>query len=774
MRKRTLHPFSTRALRRIVPTGGFSIPLALLLAGSAVAQVTVTDNGLTAPNLGLSDTGYTGPSVQRFGWDAGETHGQRLTLASSITLDSIYIGYNGFGYDTGSFTITVDAGDDGSNEISETGIVLDSADFSGVDQGDSNTGPVYWMRWDLSSHNLTLPAGTSSFLITLDSEGDPGSGWLLAPLYATGNPYSGGRTLGVSGGNSGNDALFAVTAQVPDADGDGLPDDYELANTNPPSTTALVPALDDDGDGLTNEQEFLGQDALGVDHGFGQTMAILADTDEDGLEDGPEVAGTDNGASSHGYGATDPNDADSDDDGIGDNDEVTGALNTANSSESTDPNDEDTDGDLMGDLYEITNNLLGGLDPNDLTDAGIAMDLDGDGIDNIAEHDGIPQTRADKADTDGDGYDDPAEDGFGSWLNASATGTSPVDPDSDGDGLLDGDENLDLGSFQGAGVTPAWCDPNVFDTDGDLYGDGDEVAAGTDPNLNTSVPTGIPFRSVDFSNTSGGWQIAGGTTLESTTELLPGAGQYALIDASGSGNGLRIEHGNPAATFYCSVDLRVEGVLGVAGAGAFNILSAGIPSILSAGGTHCILRLFDDGSVQAYDGSAFLSVVPAGGISEGTTYTAQIDHDVVGETWAARVYDRDAGTLVGSITGVPTRPTSDPNADPLYFTVGFQPPVQNSWDVAVDNMFVSLDPVVVPVTAPLRITSAGFNGAAFEMTVTGFDTSKQYVLKRSANLADEFPTQVGTAFTPAGVTDTVSDPTPPLPDDAFYRVEEAP
>ncbi|BCX47276.1 hypothetical protein HAHE_11840 [Haloferula helveola] len=771
MRKRTLHPLSAHALRRIVHLGGISLPLALLLAGNAAAQVTVTNDGSTAPTLGLSDTGYITASNGRFGWDEGELHGQRFTLANSITLDSIYIAYNGFGADSGSFTITVDAGDDGSNEISETGITLDSADFSGVDQGDANSGPIYWMRWDLSTHNLTLPAGTSSFLISLDSEGNPGSGWLLAPLYNNGNPYAGGRTLGLSGGASGNDALFAVTAQVPDADSDGLPDDYELANTNPPSTTALVPALDDDGDGLSNEQEFLGQDALGAEHGFGQTQAILADTDGDGLEDGPEVAGTDNGDASHGYGATNPNDDDSDDDGIGDNDEVIGALNTAHLNESTDPNDEDTDSDLMNDLYEVTNNLLGGLDPNDVTDGGLGMDLDGDGIDNLEEHDATPQTRADKADTDGDGYDDPAEDSFGSWLNATATGTSPVDPDSDGDGLLDGDENLDLGSFQGAGVTPAWCDPNVFDTDGDLYGDGDEVAAGTDPNLDTSVPTGIPFRSVDFSGTGGGWQSAGGTTLESTTELLPGTGQYALIDASTTGNGLRIEHGNPAAPFYCSVDLRVEGALGVAGAGGFNILSAGIPSILSDAGTHCILRLFDDGSVQAYDGSAFLSVVPAGGIAESTTYTAQIDHDVLGGTWAARVYDRAAGTLVGSITGVPTRPTSDPNADPLYFTVGFQPPVQDSWDVAVDNMLVSLNPIIVPVTSVLSITDTGFNGTAFEMTVTGFDTSKMYVLKRSTDLVTF--TGVGSAFTPAGTTQVVSDDPAPA-GAAFYQVEEVP
>jgi hypothetical protein len=188
------------------------IAITLAATVSTQAAVTVTDEGLTAPTgyaTGFTDTASMGSNANRFGWDEGESYGQTFTLSNSIILDSIYLGYNGFDDNSGSFTITVDAGYDGSNDLTET-ITLSGANFSGSST-DNNSGPFYWMKWDLSSSNLTLPAGMNSFSINLDSEND--SSWLLAPNYNLGgNPYTGGQATGEPKGGNNNDVTFAVTA----------------------------------------------------------------------------------------------------------------------------------------------------------------------------------------------------------------------------------------------------------------------------------------------------------------------------------------------------------------------------------------------------------------------------------------------------------------------------------------------------------------------------------------------------------------------------------
>ncbi|MCU0796070.1 MAG: hypothetical protein MUF31_09065, partial [Akkermansiaceae bacterium] len=515
-----------------------------------------------------------------------------------------------------------------------------------------------------------------------------------------------------------------------------------------------------DGDGLSDFREF-----------ENTTNPVVADPDADGLNDLEEVDGLKNPYTGFVAGSlpgdpTDPNDADSDNDGIPDGEEVMAGVDGF----ATNPNEADTDGDLLDDLYEVTNNLLGGLNPLSAVDGEPVQDLDGDGLDNLEEYNGNPRTRADKADTDDDGYSDFAEDSSGIWSSVNATGTHPLNTDTDGDGIDDGKENPDLATSNPP--LQYKSDPNLSDTDSDLYADGIEVTAGSNPADAGSTPTGIPFRNTGFDGALG-WTNKGGTTLQTGTELLAGAGSYARIDMATFENGVVLPFPNPAAKVFCSVDFRVEGSFG-GGTGLANFNSGGTATTSSSPATHCIVRLFEaDGSIQAFNGTTFLSVVAAGGIVSGTTYTVQIDHDLPGLTYGVRVYNRDSGTLIGSISGVPTRPTSNPFADPMHFTVGTQA-ISANWDLSLDNMSVSLFPITVPLTVAPRITSTGFDALGrFVIDFTGLP-STTYEVTRSINLQSFVPLStpllvstnsegVGQAMVPA------SEATSPA---AFFRMEE--
>ncbi|MCF6239028.1 MAG: hypothetical protein L3J79_09535, partial [Candidatus Marinimicrobia bacterium] len=96
----------------------------------------------------------------------------------------------------------------------------------------------------------------------------------------------------------------------------------------------------------------------------------------------------------------------------------------------------DSDGDNIADVWEVAN----GLDPFDAADA--LLDADNDGLNNFDEFILL---------------------------------TDPNNPDSDGDGLTDGEEMNTYGT-----------DPNNVDSDGDGESDGEELSNGTDPLDQTS------------------------------------------------------------------------------------------------------------------------------------------------------------------------------------------------------------------------------------------------------------------------------------------------
>ena len=139
-----------------------------------------------------------------------------------------------------------------------------------------------------------------------------------------------------------------VPGVAEDTDGDGLPDSYELANTDPPSATGLNAADDLEnggaGDGLTNLQEF----QAGTDPND-------PDTDGDTLEDGAEVAGAGDRP------PTDPTDPDSDGDGLTDEVETNTGVDNGPTDTGSNPTLVDTDGDGHDDPVEVAK----GSDPSD-------------------------------------------------------------------------------------------------------------------------------------------------------------------------------------------------------------------------------------------------------------------------------------------------------------------------------------------------------------------------------------------------------------------------
>jgi uncharacterized protein (TIGR03382 family) len=199
------------------------------------------------------------------------------------------------------------------------------------------------------------------------------------------------------------------------------------------------------------------------------------DSDGDGLtNDQEEAAGTD------------PFDNDTDDDGLADG--LDGIVNSDgdNLINALDP-DSDNDGLLDGTEAGVTAatapsgtnqsspNFRPDADPATKTDPGVA-DTDGDTLldgEEDANRDGrLDATETDPNDADSD--DDELPD------NIEVKGENPTNPrnaDTDGDGLTDGDEDADHDGSRDSTET----DPNDSDTDNGGASDGDEVAGGTNP-----------------------------------------------------------------------------------------------------------------------------------------------------------------------------------------------------------------------------------------------------------------------------------------------------
>ncbi len=275
----------------------------------------------------------------------------------------------------------------------------------------------------------------------------------------------------------------------PDTDGDGLGDMQEtLLGLNPRG-------IDTDHDGVTDSDEFFK---------YG-TNPFLNDTDFDGLEDGEELF----------LYHSNPFMSDSDADGLSDYAEVWKYFSS--------PSDEDSDNDGLTDYEEV---MIHYTDP-------FVADTDGDGLLDGDEVLGLPFTDSlnrthlvftdpTKWDTDGDSLTTLDQYGKMSMPMSDgqefAMGTDPSRRDTDLDGIEDGWE-LWLGKGIIPGMDPIKLDPLNNDTDGDDLLDGQEVAI---MNMSTLLNPYIGFTLVRPYNTSATNPDTDGDQIPDHVELLNG------------------------------------------------------------------------------------------------------------------------------------------------------------------------------------------------------------------------------------------------------------
>jgi hypothetical protein len=370
--------------------------------------------------------------------------------------------------------MTTDLDGDGLPDVVEQNVT--GTDYNNVDTDGDGMGDYDEISWCGGYYGGSRRPNPN----VADSDGDGLSDGDEVDVYGTSPCVADTDCDTVSDGDevatwSDGDARNHSDPLMQDTDGDGLTDDLEITLGCP-----FVNDDDSDDDGLQDGWEDRNRDGIitntigdSTSQGSGETHFCLWDTDGDGLSDGEEealfgagpiTAITPTGAVT----TVAALDDDSDNDGLSDWEEVnvTG----------TNPLHWDTDGDGLGDADELIS--IGGAWPKrqfaQVSDP-LSPDTDNDGLSDYVEWTARGHTYP------GTRLGDPASAYF-RGLGGDDDTICPFvnNPDSDGDGLLDGyeDKNKDgvwqgvVGGIgtQGSGET----DPCNCDTDGDGLSDGEE------------------------------------------------------------------------------------------------------------------------------------------------------------------------------------------------------------------------------------------------------------------------------------------------------------
>ncbi|MDC3330488.1 BspA family leucine-rich repeat surface protein, partial [Flavobacteriaceae bacterium] len=327
--------------------------------------------------------------------------------------------------------------------------------------------------------------------VTIDTDNNASADGDVTVTIATGKPTSNDANYNNLSATDTNDFTITLVDDEVDADSDGFYD-YDDDFPNDPNEYLDTDGdgigdnadEDDDGDGQSDEEEIAnGTDPLVANPRPG-------DSDGDGLADVIDPDDDNDGvADTLDRFPLDPNESsDNDGDGVGDNedtdDDNDGFTDQQENNVGTDPKDPTSmPEDRDNDKLPDLSEQAIGTDPNN-------PDTDGDGV--IDGEDDYPKDPNYQYDTDGDGIpnkDDPDDDNDGLQDEVDPYPLDPTNqPDTDGDGLNDGiDPDDDNDGYsdeqeQGAGTDP--LDPNSIptDSDGDGLTDQEEPLIGTDPN----------------------------------------------------------------------------------------------------------------------------------------------------------------------------------------------------------------------------------------------------------------------------------------------------